>query len=145
MARQRPAGVRRSAPGSPLELIIACFHELTAENVALALASILHALRPDVAPEPSEVPEPVAHRGYWHPETGVNRDWAEHAAARGERPRSALGPGAVDLLPGAGRHRQRQPSPCPLVAALEEQGVEVVGWLGTIGRRFPIYRPWNWC
>ncbi len=126
----RPAsGVR--APTSPLGSVTACFRDLTAGNVARALAWIVHTLRPSLLPTTPGVPEPVAHRGYWHPSCGVHDTWAEHISAREAFPDRAAGRVLLTCFPtqittGNDRHLRA------LVAALEQRGVAVIGWLGTI-------------
>ncbi|MFG2071850.1 magnesium chelatase subunit H [Nonomuraea maritima] len=107
-----------------LAQIVSSFHQLTAENVAVGVAALVHVLRPDAQDDPGW-PEPVRQHGFWHPDTGVVETWTPTTTKPGAG-RVLLTCYPTQVTSGNDAHLRA------LVAALEQHGLDVVGWLGTL-------------
>ncbi|NYI04798.1 magnesium chelatase subunit H [Allostreptomyces psammosilenae] len=121
--------------------VVEAFHHLSPHNAAHALRVLRHVLRPDGTPDPGRA-QPLPRGGFWHPAVGVHATWAAfdsaRAAARAEE-RTGRGPSPDGAAPrvlltvfpaqvtsGNDAHLRE------LVRRLEGEGLEVVGWLGTL-------------
>ncbi|WBB61899.1 cobaltochelatase subunit CobN [Streptomyces sp. WMMC500] len=108
------------------------FHHLSADNAAHGLRVLLHLLRPAAHPDPGPAAR-LPRGGFWHPATGFVASWAEYEEGRAarsavERPagRVVLTVFPAQVTSGNDAHLR------DLVGRLEAEGLDVVGWVGTL-------------
>lgn len=116
----------------PLGRILQALLNLSAENVALALAALAHEVDPSAVPDPGW-PEIFPACGFWHPAVGIVATW-EQFVARLEAERPMPDPSGTILLVvfstqiTSGNHAHIT----AMVESLERNNLRVVPWFGAL-------------